>query len=135
MNSFLIVPWAYFKILRLLKFKVVLGIKDLTFILRRSSISWHCFVIYLCEIGFHQMKCYLPTLSQMHAICRDRLQTSYVMYGLLCKEMNFKFIARYTNNTFRKEIQSLLELNAEHLCNLEFAPCSRMLPSASEMKI
>lgn len=49
--------------------------------------------------------------------------------------MNFKFIARYTNSTFRKEIQSLLQLNAEHLCDLEFAPFSKMLPNASEMKI
>lgn len=37
------------------------------------------------------------------------------MYGILCKEVDFDFMARCKANTFRKEIQSLLEMNAEHL--------------------
>lgn len=34
-------------------------------------------------------------------------------------------------DTFRKEIQSLLEMNAVYLDNLESAPCSEMLPITS----
>lgn len=71
----------------------------------------------------------------MYAICKGELQTSYMMYGIFCKEADFDFMARCKANTFRKAIQSLLEMNAEHRDGLESAPCSGMLPSTSaEMK-
>lgn len=58
------------------------------------------------------------------------------MYGILRKEMDFDFMARCKPNTFRKEIQSLLETNVEHLDGWESAPCSGLLPNTSaDMKI
>jgi len=51
------------------------------------------------------------------------------MYGILCREVDFDFMARCKTNTFRK--QSLLEMNVEHLDCLESAPCSGMLPNTS----
>lgn len=67
----------------------------------------------------------------MYTICKGELQTSYMMYGILWKEMDFDFMARCKPNTFRKELQSLLQMNTEHLDGLESAPCSGMLPSVS----
>lgn len=72
----------------------------------------------------------------MYTICKGELQASYMMYGILWKEMDFDFIVGCKMDTFSKEIQSLLEMNAEHLDNLESAPCSGMLPNTSaDMKI
>lgn len=67
----------------------------------------------------------------MYTICKGELQTSYMMYGILWKEMDFDFMARCKPNTFRKELQSLLQMNTEHLDGLESASCSGMLPSVS----
>ena len=72
----------------------------------------------------------------MYTICKGELQISYMMYGILWKEMGFDFMARRKTSTFRKEIQSLLEMSAEHLDGLKSAPCSGMLPNTSaDMKI
>lgn len=45
-------------------------------------------------------------------------------------------MARCKTSTFRKEIQSLLEMNIEHLDGLESAPCSGILPNTfADLKI
>lgn len=67
----------------------------------------------------------------MYTICKGELQASYVMCGILWKEMDFVFMVGCKMDTFRKEIQSLLEMNAKHLDSLESAPCSGMLPNTS----
>lgn len=67
----------------------------------------------------------------MYTICKEELQASYVMYGILWKEMDFDFMVGCKRDKFRKEIQSLLEMNAEFLDNLEAPSCSGMLPITS----
>lgn len=67
----------------------------------------------------------------MYTICKGELQASYVMYGILWKEMDFYFVVGCKMDKFKKEIQSLLEVNAVYLHSLESAPCSGMLPITS----
>lgn len=66
----------------------------------------------------------------MYTICKGELQASYMMHGILWKEMDFYFVVGCKMDKFRKEIPGLLEVNAVYLDNLESVPCSGMLPIA-----
>lgn len=64
----------------------------------------------------------------MYTICKGELQASYVMHGILWKEMDFYFVVGCKMDKFRKEIPGLLEVK----CSVpwQFGICAMLRDAA-----
>lgn len=72
----------------------------------------------------------------MYTICKGELQASYMMHGILRKEMDFYFMFGCKMDKFKKEIHCIPFQKALYLDNLETVPRSGLLPiTSADVKI